>query len=121
MTRKIGSLYRGFVVSWFFSIHFKGPSWKISFVIPRTSLYHEVLLIEVPLCELKTQNRQQKCFFLIYEMDIPFSEKKKCLSKFGCHGNILSPEISETIHRPGFFVLCGHKGEGGGCLPYLFE
>ena len=38
-TRKIGSLYRWFVISRFFSIHFKSPSWRISFIIPTTSLY----------------------------------------------------------------------------------
>ena len=37
-TGEIGSLYRGFVISRFFSIHLILLGWKILFVIPRTSL-----------------------------------------------------------------------------------
>ena len=33
-TREIGSLYRGSV-----TLHLKRPGWKISLIIPRTSLY----------------------------------------------------------------------------------
>ena len=33
-----------FVISRFFSIHFKRPGWRISFFIPRASLYHRGLL-----------------------------------------------------------------------------
>ena len=38
-TEEIGSLYRGFVISRFFSIHYTITGLKISFVTPRTSLY----------------------------------------------------------------------------------
>ena len=38
-TGETGSLYRGFVISRFFSIHYTITGLKISFVIPRTSLH----------------------------------------------------------------------------------
>ena len=33
-TREIDSLYWGFIISRFCSIHFERPGWRISFVIP---------------------------------------------------------------------------------------
>ena len=38
-TGQIGSLYRGFVISRLFFIHYAITGLKISFVVPRTSLY----------------------------------------------------------------------------------